>query len=75
MQYPKALFMINSRERPVLVKRRDVLRFFEANGFVIKGGTNHDKLVHPDGRRTYLGRHAEIDNKLFEKMKKEAGLR
>ena len=26
-------------------------------GFVNKGGTNHDKMVHPDGRVTVIHRH------------------
>ena len=58
-----------------MVKRRDVVKFFKSQGFVIKGGTNHDKLVHPDGRWTILGRHAEIDNDTFKLMKKQAGLK
>lgn len=58
-----------------MVKRRDVVRFFKNEGFVVMRGTNHDKLVHPDGRRTTLGRHAEIDNLLFEIMKRQAGLK
>ncbi|MCI2242461.1 type II toxin-antitoxin system HicA family toxin [Adlercreutzia faecimuris] len=58
-----------------MVKRRDVVRFFKNEGFVVMRGTNHDKLVHPDGRWTTLGRHAEIDNLLFEIMKRQAGLK
>lgn len=58
-----------------MVKRRTVEQFFKENGFVNEGGTNHDRLVHPDGRWTVLGRHKEINDKLFERMKKEAGLK
>lgn len=54
-----------------MVKRKYVLSWFRARGFVVQGGTNHDKLVHPDGRWTVLGRHGEIANQLFEKMKKD----
>ena len=57
------------------MKRREVVKFFEANGFVNMGGTNHDKYVHPDGRWVVIGRHAEISNGLFERMKKQAGLK
>lgn len=57
-----------------MVKRRYVIRFFRAHGFVLEKATNHDKLVHPDGRWTVLGRHQEIRNSMFRKMKKQAGI-
>lgn len=56
-----------------MVKRKDVVRFFKEEGFVLIKGTNHDRLVHPDGRWTTLGRHTKIGNKLFEEMKKRRG--
>ena len=55
-----------------MTKRKDVLKYFMDRGFVLKKGTNHDKLVHEDGRWTVIGRHQEINNLLFERMKKEA---
>ncbi|WP_296012647.1 type II toxin-antitoxin system HicA family toxin [uncultured Adlercreutzia sp.] len=56
--------------------RREVIKFFKARGFVLVAGTNHDRLVNPDtGRWTTLGRHSEIPRKLFEEMKKQAGLK
>lgn len=58
-----------------MVKRKDVVKFFKGQGFAIVKGTNHDRLVHPDGRWTTLGRHQEIDNLMFEMMKKQAGLK
>lgn len=58
-----------------MVKRKDVVKFFKSQGFVVQGGTNHDRLVHPDGRWTTLGRHKELSNRLFEEMKKQAGLK
>lgn len=57
-----------------MIKRKDVLAFFEENGFENRGGRNHDLLLHPDGRRTVLGRHREISNVMFEEMKKQAGI-
>lgn len=36
---------------------REVIKRLEKAGFVNKGGTNHDKLVHPDGRKTVVYRH------------------
>lgn len=58
-----------------MVKRRYVIKFFRAHGFKLADGTNHDKLVHPDGRWTTLGRHREIENGAFENMKKQVGLK
>lgn len=58
-----------------MVKRKEAVKFFTSNGFVSKGGTNHEKFQHPDGRWTVIGRHAEIPDRLFERMKKEAGLK
>ena len=57
-----------------MVKRREVVRYFEKRGFVNKGGTNHDLFEHPDGRKTTIKRHREIDHVMFEVMKKQAGL-
>lgn len=58
-----------------MVKRKDVIKYFKSEGFVLINGTNHDRLVHPDGRKTTLGRHVEINNLLFEEMKKQARLK
>ena len=55
-----------------MVTRREVEKYFQEKGFVNVGGANHDRLQHPDGRWTILGRHGEIPNQLFEKMKKQA---
>ena len=58
-----------------MVKHREVVEYFERNGFVNEGGAKHDVLKHPDGRRTTLKRQREIDNVMFEVMKKQAGLK
>lgn len=58
-----------------MVKRKDVVKFFKARGFVVAKNKGHDKLVHPDGRWTTLGRHTEINNRMFEEMKKQAKLK
>lgn len=58
-----------------MVKRKDVIKFFKAYGFKLEHGTNHDKLKHPDGRWTSLGRHAEINDRKFDDMKKQVGLK
>lgn len=36
---------------------RELIKKLEEAGFVNKGGTNHDKMVHPDGRVTVIHRH------------------
>lgn len=36
---------------------REIIRRLESAGFVNQGGTRHDKLVHPDGRKTIVFRH------------------
>ncbi|MCL2807011.1 MAG: type II toxin-antitoxin system HicA family toxin [Coriobacteriia bacterium] len=58
-----------------MVKRREVVKFFQGHGFVNKGGSKHDKVKHPDGRWTEIPRHTEINDLLFEQMKKQAGLK
>lgn len=35
----------------------ELIKKLEEAGFVNKGGTNHDKMVHPDGRVTVIHRH------------------
>ena len=57
-----------------MTKRRDVVRLLEMNGFRSRGGTNHEKFVHPDGRRTVVPRHRDVDDDLFKAIKKQAGL-
>jgi len=58
-----------------MVKRRDVVRLLESNGFINRGGKRHDKFKHPDGRWTEVERHKEVDDMLFERIKKQAGLK
>lgn len=53
-----------------MVNRRQVVKFFTSHGFVNKGGTRHDRCEHPDGRWTVIERHKEINDRLFELMKK-----
>ena len=57
-----------------MVKRRQVVRLLERNGFVNKGGANHDRFEHPDGRWTTVERHREIEEPMFKLIKKQAGL-
>jgi mRNA interferase HicA len=62
-------------EGEAMTKRRDVVSLLEANGFINRGGTNHDKFVHPDGRWTEVARHREISKWTFEEIKKQARLK
>lgn len=57
-----------------MTKRRDVVRYFEDRGFWSKGGTKHEKFTN--GKVTImLKRHREIEDEVFEKLKKQAGLK
>lgn len=57
-----------------MTKRRDVVRFLERNGFWSKGGTKHEKFTN--GEVTVLvKRHREIEDEVFERIKKDAGLK
>jgi mRNA interferase HicA len=58
-----------------MTERRSVVRFLEKNGFVNRGGTNHDKFVHPDGRWTEVARHPDIPDRMFNVIKKQTGLK
>jgi predicted RNA binding protein YcfA (HicA-like mRNA interferase family) len=57
-----------------MTKRKDVVRLLERNGFTNKGGANHDKYTHSDGRWTEIPRHSEIAEWTFRKIRKQAGL-
>ena len=57
-----------------MTKRREVIKFFTEHGFTSKGGTKHEKLTN--GKVTILvKRHREIEDEVFEKLKKQAGLK
>lgn len=56
-----------------MVKRRDVIRLLEQNGFRNEGGANHD-IFRKDERTTSVPRHREIPNNTYKKIKKDAGL-
>ncbi|MFG5381923.1 type II toxin-antitoxin system HicA family toxin [Yoonia sp. R2-816] len=43
-----------------MTKRRNIIKALEAAGFISKGGTNHEKWAHEDGRTTIVGRHKDI---------------
>ena len=57
-----------------MTKRRDVVRFFTEHGFWSKGGTKHEKFTN--GKVTILiKRYREIEDEVFEKLKRDAGLK
>ena len=57
-----------------MTKRRDVISFFKQHGFYSKGGTKHEKLTN--GEVTIMvKRHREIEDEVFEELKKQAGLK
>ena len=56
-----------------MTRRRDVVKFFTDRGFWSNGGTKHEKFTN--GKVTIrIKRHREIEDELFEKLKKQAGL-
>ena len=57
-----------------MTKRREVIKFFNKHGFYSVGGTKHEKLTN--GKVTILvKRHREIEDEVFELLKKQAGLK
>lgn len=57
-----------------MVKRREVTDFLRRNGLHPTGGTNHEHWT--DGEHwTQVPRHAEISRQMFERIKKQAGLK
>ena len=56
-----------------MTKRRAVVKFFTDRGFWSKGGTKHEKFTN--GKVTILiKRHREIEDEIFEKLKRDAGI-
>jgi len=56
-----------------VTKRHDVVKFFTDRGFYSKGGTKHEKFTN--GVVTIMiKRHREIEDEVFEKLKRQAGL-
>ena len=51
------------------------MALLEAAGFTSKGGTNHEKFEHADGRWTVVPRHREVAEYTFRQIRKQAGLR
>ncbi len=58
-----------------MTKRRDIIRALEAAGFVSKGGANHEKWVHKDGRKTIVGRHKEIPSPTARMIAAQANIK
>ena len=57
-----------------MTKRRDVVRYFVERGFHSNGATMHEKFTN--GKVTILiKRHREIEDVVFEKLKRDAGLK
>lgn len=57
-----------------MVKRRDLVGEVEGAGLVNKGGANHDVFVG-NGHRTTIPRHREINDKLADEIRKQAGIK
>ena len=57
------------------MKRTDILRILQREGFEMIEGGNHTKLRHPDGRMTILGRHREIPTGTVRAIEKQTKVR
>lgn len=57
-----------------MVKRRQLVKELESAGLRNKGGSNHD-VFKGNGCRTIVPRHREIDDKLADVIRKQAGLK
>ena len=67
------IIKLSNHRKEIITERRDVIKFFAQRGFYSKGGTKHEKLTN--GKVTILvKRHREIEDEVFEKLKKQAGL-
>lgn len=55
-----------------MTKRRDIIKALEEAGFISKGGANHEKWLHDDGRFTLVGRHREIPTPTARAIAKQA---
>ena len=57
-----------------MVKRKKVIDLLRKAGFHSTGGTRHEHWT--DGTHfTQVQRHHEINNQLFEKIKRQAGIK
>jgi predicted RNA binding protein YcfA (HicA-like mRNA interferase family) len=55
---------------------RELKAKLEQAGFIQKGGTKHDKFVHPDGRITVVHRHkGDIPLGTLKNIEKQTGIR
>lgn len=57
-----------------MVKRREVIKYLKRHGFVSDKGARHEHFVK-DGQFTQVPRHSEISEEMFERIKKQAGLK
>ena len=57
-----------------MTKRQDVIKFFRKHGFWNTGGKKHDKYTNWKVS-ILIKRHSEIEDEIFEKLKREAGLK
>lgn len=58
-----------------MTKRKDIEKVLKANGFEPRGGTNHEKFMHADGRVAIVPRHREIADQMAKIILKEVGLK
>jgi len=58
-----------------MTKRRDIIKALKASGFISKGGANHEKWIHKDGRMTIVGHHKDIPQPIARLTAKQVGVK
>lgn len=56
------------------MQRRELVRILEANGWVSRGGTKHERFWK-DGNVVQVKRHREIADQIAQRILRQAGLR
>ena len=58
-----------------MTKRLDIIKALKKAGFVSNGGTKHETWLHPDGRRTIVGRHKDIPTPTARMIARQANIK
>lgn len=53
------------------MKRKDILKKLAEAGFTFEEGANHTKAKGPNGERTTVGRHTEINENTVRLIEKQ----
>ncbi len=56
------------------MQRRELVRILESNGFVSRGGANHEHFCK-GAKMVLVKRHREIEDEVAKRILRQAGLR